>query len=194
MSDAVSPPMGGPTSASQTRASRRARSNGRGPLQLKLSRRGWWLAAAAIVALITAGRVLIPIQSGWRVSRDLVLMDAEHRRLVAENDALEDQVKFARTPEGMDAIARQKLYVTAPGEILVNPVNRPAAAAGDNGPAPRPIQLAMADWRQDASSWAHSTWATAHRWAVDPPEVTAAREEARSKHKPKPVVDDDPQQ
>ena len=193
MSDAVSPPMGAQSEASQTRASRRARSQGRRPLQLKLSRRAWWVVAAAFVALFTAGRVFTPIQSGWKVSRDLVRMDAEYRRLVAENDALEDQIKFLRTPEGMDSIVRQKLYVTAPGEILVNPVGRPAAAAGDTASARRPIQLALTDWRQDASVWLHSTAAVAHRWAVDPPEVVAAREKARSKHKPKPT-EDEPQQ
>jgi hypothetical protein len=185
MSDAVSPPVGGPTVASQTRATRRARREWRPPLQLKLSRRVWWLAAAGVVALFTAGHVLTPLRSGWRVSRDLVQMDGEYRRLVAENDALEDQVRFARTPQGRDAIVRQKLYVTAPGEILVNPVGRPAAIAAHSDPTPRAIQLTLRDWRQEASDWLHSTGAIMRRWAADPPEVVAAHAKARAKARAK---------
>ena len=182
MSDAVSPPMGGQSEASQSRASRRARSLGRRPLQFKLSRRAWWLVAAGTVILLTGGHVFTPLRSGWNVARDLVSKDAEYRALRADNDAREEEIKFLRTPEGMDSIVRHKLYLTLPGEILVNPVGGPATATG-NPATSRPVHLTVTDWRQDGAEWLRSTGAILHRWAVDPPEVVAARDEARTKHK-----------
>jgi hypothetical protein len=146
-----------------------AADSGRRKPRLKLSRRAYWALALLIVAVATRGRILTPVWRGWTASEELLQKDKDYRQLVAGNDAIEDWLRFASTPQGKDAVAREKLGLIAPDEVLINPVVKTSVAP------PRPLtpqerfRQRVGEARQDAATWVHHVSAVLDRWVVDPP-------------------------